>query len=111
MSYRLSIFFPDYGGPSVKANYGEFLYFRKKKENERDDSVKYYAIQEILTFSASFIKITESSDDQNLLEEEKLTLYCKALANSGYHIKWYKISKTSYISRPEKSEGNCFHLF
>ncbi|XP_048731772.2 hemicentin-2-like isoform X2 [Ostrea edulis] len=56
---------------------------------------------------ASFIKITESSDDQNLLEEEKLTLYCKALANSGYHIKWYKISKTSYISRPEKSEvGN-----
>ena len=55
---------------------------------------------------APFIKISDSADDESLRQGEKLMLHCTVLANTEYTIKWYKISKTSYFSQPEKNEGN-----
>lgn len=59
-------------------------------------------------FSAPYIKVTDVSDDQVLQKGDKLNLHCNFISNTEYTIKWYKISKNSYISRPEKNEGNQF---
>ena len=55
---------------------------------------------------APFIKISDSAGNESLRQRDKLMLHCTVLANTEYNIKWYKISKTSYYSRPEKKEGN-----
>lgn len=59
-------------------------------------------------FSAPYIKVTDVSDDQVLQKGDELNLHCNFISNTEYTIKWYKISKNSYISRPEKNEGNQF---
>lgn len=51
-----------------------------------------------------YIKVTDVSDDQILQIGDKLNLHCNVLSNTGYTIKWFKIGKNSYISRPEKNE-------
>lgn len=53
---------------------------------------------------APYIKVTDVSDDQVLQKGDKLNLHCNFISNTEYTIKWYKISKNSYISRPEKNE-------
>lgn len=53
---------------------------------------------------APYIKVTDVSGDQILQIGDNLNLHCNVLSNTGYTIKWFKIGKNSYISRPEKNE-------
>lgn len=51
-----------------------------------------------------YIKISGVSGDQILQKGDSLNLHCDVLSNTGYTIKWFKVGKDSYISRPEKKE-------